>query len=154
MAAVMNTVHTIMIMTTIIKANWQHHQQALKQLREAVFIREQHISEADEWDGKDNTALHYLAFEKGQAIACARMMTSKHIGKIGRVCVLPDFRRQHIATRLLQVIIADANSLKLSTLNLDAQIAVLTLYTALGFQAVGDTFMDASILHQNMTLKL
>lgn len=152
MITVPTTITTAMI--TIIKADWQQHQNALKHLREEVFIREQQISAADEWDNKDETALHYLAVEKEQAIACARMMINQHSGKIGRVCVLPEFRRQHIATRLLQFIIDDAKNLTLKTLQLDAQITVTALYSALGFQAVGDTFLDAGIVHQNMTLKI
>ncbi len=150
----MNTVHMTMTMITIIKTSWQQHRNALRQLRETVFIGEQQISAADEWDDKDETAHHFLVFSENQPIACARLLINNTIGKIGRVCVLPAFRRQHIATQLLQFIIEDAKNGTLATLDLDAQFNVTSLYSALGFQPIGETFMDAGILHQGMTLNL
>jgi predicted GNAT family N-acyltransferase len=148
----MKTAPTTMI--TIIKTGWQQHRNALSQLRETVFIGEQKISAADEWDDKDESAAHYLVFSENQPIACARLLINNATGKIGRVCVLPAFRRQHIATQLLQFIIDDAKNSQLATLALDAQVNVTSLYSALGFQAIGETFMDAGILHQGMTLKI
>lgn len=139
---------------TIIKTDWQSHRHLLQNLREEVFIREQQISAADEWDDQDNTATHYLVYNEQQAIACARMIRHEEQGKIGRVAVLPAFRRRQIATQLLQFIIKDAQASGLQALHLDAQIQVLDLYAKLGFAAEGETFLDAGIKHKKMTLKL
>lgn len=140
--------------TTIIKAYWNTHQNSLKNIRQEVFITEQNISPADEWDNADNNALHYLAIQQHKTIACARMIINNNEGKIGRVAVLQAYRRKNIATELLTFIIQEAITLQLSTLLLDAQIDVLNLYKKLGFTAYGDTFFDAGILHQKMCLDL
>lgn len=139
---------------SIIRTSWPSHKNTLKELREEVFMREQNISALDEWDGKDDGAIHYLAFREQKPVACARMLTKHDLGKIGRVCVLPGYRRQHIATQLLQFIISDARNEQLVMLKLDAQTNVLTLYTGLGFQPCGNIFQDAGIPHQSMFFNL
>lgn len=117
-------------------------------------MREQQISAEDEWDGQDETSTHYLVYMDQQAIACARMIMQAPQGKIGRVAVLPAFRRQQVATTLLQFIINDARHTELASLSLDAQINIMDLYKKLGFRLQGDTFLDAGIVHQSMTLNL
>lgn len=146
-------------MISITKTDWQTSETALRKLRETVFMQEQHVSAADEWDGKDDNAIHYLVTAEGQAIGCARLLMDGntkdgYTGKIGRVAILPAWRRQHIATKLLQFIINNARETGLHTLSLDAQTTVTGLYKKLGFTAYGDTFMDAGILHQGMSLQL
>lgn len=141
-------------MATITATEWSQSEAALRQLRETVFMQEQHISAADEWDGKDESARHYLVTEARRPIGCARLLINGPDGKIGRVAILPAFRRKHLATDLLHFVISDAMALGLQTLHLDAQTSVTSLYEKLGFVAHGNTFEDAGILHQSMTLVL
>lgn len=61
-------------------------------LRRTVFIEEQGVSEADEVDGLDDSAIHLLARLNGVPVGTARLIIKGNVGKIGRVCVLPEAR--------------------------------------------------------------
>ena len=74
-------------MATITATSWSQSEAALRRLRETVFMQEQHVSAADEWDGKDDTARHYLVTETGQPVGCARLLMEDSRGKIGRVAI-------------------------------------------------------------------
>ncbi len=72
------------------QADWPASAEALKQLRETVFIKEQQVPPELEWDGLDETALHLLAeTPDGQPIGCARLLPN---GQIGRMSVLRSWR--------------------------------------------------------------
>lgn len=58
---------------TIHPVSWQTHAAQLQTVRKAVFVEEQKVPVALEWDGLDDTALHLLALtHEGEAIGCAR----------------------------------------------------------------------------------
>lgn len=40
--------------------SWQELNASAKTIRTAVFINEQHIAEADEWDVLDKSAIHFI----------------------------------------------------------------------------------------------
>ena len=48
-------------MTVVHAASWQGDRGAIERIRRAVFIEEQGIPEADEWDDTDPVSLHVLA---------------------------------------------------------------------------------------------
>ena len=71
-------------------------------LRRAVFMEEQHVSEAEERDGKDDMAHHILARLAGRPVGCARILVDGSTGKIGRVCVLCNQRGKGLGQALMQ----------------------------------------------------
>lgn len=132
----------------ISQTRWQEREQALRLIRETVFIREQNVPEELEWDGLDNGATHLLACdEHGTPIATARMLSNGHIG---RVAVLLPWRRHGVGTALLQRLLQIAASQGLHEVDLDAQLEALPFYQHLGFTAQGEVFMDAGIPHRHM----
>ena len=68
---------------------WADAEAELSTIRRTVFIEEQQVPEELEWDGEDEAALHVLVHENGQPIACGRMLSDGHIG---RMAVLKDYR--------------------------------------------------------------
>ena len=133
---------------SITVANWQRDHPALKKIRSEVFIQEQSVPRALEWDGLDDTALHLIATaEIGEPIATARLLIDGHIG---RVAVLKAWRNRGIGTALMHEIIHQAELLGYKQLELAAQIQAIPFYEKLGFIAYGDNFMDAGIPHRNM----
>ena len=74
---------------TIEKADWKDEQVAIKDIRRQVFIDEQSVPANLEWDGKDDDALHWLAWQDGQAIGTVRLLADGHLG---RMAVLPHYR--------------------------------------------------------------
>lgn len=137
---------------TIRPATWQQDEQALRLIRQQVFIEEQNVPTELEWDGEDESAFHLLAEDRtGQPVATARMLADGHIG---RVAVIAPWRRHGIGTALMQQMIVEAKNREFKKIFLDAQIEAISFYQQLGFQAEGKTFLDAGILHRHMTLAL
>lgn len=132
---------------TITQCTFTKEKKTLMAIREAVFIKEQGISLADEYDGKDMSAQHFLGYYNNQAVACCRVLQGQNQIKIGRLAVLPDFRRQGIARALMQHVCQAYPKLQQS---LDAQCYLIHFYQSLGFCIQGPVFMDAGIAHLSM----
>ena len=124
---------------------------ACRALRRRVFIEEQGVSEADEIDMLDDTALHLLAIRDGVAVGTVRLLVEGHTVKIGRVCVLADRRGQGLGAALMQAAVAEARKLPgVTTAKLGAQTHALGFYERLGFSAFGPEYLDAGITHRDM----
>jgi predicted GNAT family N-acyltransferase len=124
-------------------------------LRRQVFIDEQGVTEAEEVDGLDPTALHLMARLNGQPVGTARILIKGTTGKIGRVCVLAPARGQGIGAALIRAALADLRQHPgLTEARLGAQTHALGFYAALGFTAIGDVYLDAGIPHRDMTCAL
>jgi predicted GNAT family N-acyltransferase len=137
---------------TIQITDWAHEQARLSQLRRTVFIDEQGVPEALEWDADDAGSLHFLVVDRaGQAIACARLLPDGHIG---RMAVLPAWRRRGVGRALLAAVVDAAQSRGHDTLRLSAQTHAAAFYARAGFRAVGDEYQEAGIPHVAMERSL
>jgi predicted GNAT family N-acyltransferase len=139
----------------IISTDWQTHERSLRVIRERVFIQEQQVPVADEWDDKDESAIHFLVQNAhGDAIACARLLLeNKSLLHIGRVAVLAEYRHQDIGRQIMRNVIAYCQEQHPGLpIYLHAQIARQVFYEHLGFIAEGPVFMDAGIPHIEMWL--
>jgi predicted GNAT family N-acyltransferase len=129
--------------------------QACFAIRRAVFIEEQRIPEAEEWDGHDATCIHFLAVADGAPAGTARLIATGDIAKIGRVAVMKAHRGTGLGRRIMQTVLDHARHAGFGSAQLDAQVTVLGFYESLGFCAHGPEFDDGSgILHRRMTLDL
>ncbi len=141
-------------MHSIIATNWQTHSQILAQIRFQVFIEEQQVPVADEWDGLDETAVHFLAQQNNLPIGCARLLIDMHKGiqhfHIGRVAVLKPYRAQGIGHALMEFILRFCRAQATHPIYLHAQTDRQAFYERLGFIAQGNVFMDAGIPHITM----
>ena len=135
---------------------WQESAEALRAIRTAVFIREQQIPAALEWDADDEDAVHFLVrTDAGEHLATARLIfDTPSSARAGRFAVLPAHRRQGVASGLLRFIIGFARSQGVEDLHLSAQTAVRELYEKEGFTEVGPTYLEADIPHIHMSLHL
>ncbi len=123
-------------------------------LRRIVFTQEQGVSEADEMDGLDDQAIHFLAELDGKPVGTARILIKGDSAKIGRVCVLKEARGTHQGKALILACIDWARGEGLARAVLGAQIQALGFYEALGFTAFGPIYDDAGIDHRDMELFL
>ena len=131
------------------EVEWSTHERALLQVRRTVFIDEQGVPEAEELDGEDANARHFLAEDDaGQPIGTARLLGS---GQVGRMAVLPQWRRRNVGAQLLTRAVAAAQEAGLAVF-LDAQTHARSFYERLGFEASGEVFLEAGIEHVRMTL--
>ncbi len=134
------------------EANWESDQSAIISIRETVFINEQGVFRAEEFDGLDPECVQLLAEDLDQnAIGTARLAGQ---GKIGRMAVLPAWRGRGVGAALLRTLIQAARDLGIAQVLLDAQVRAIGFYETLGFEAKGPEFMDARIPHRKMYLDL
>ena len=132
------------------RVSWRSHRSELEALRTTVFIEEQAVPIADEWDGMDDVSTHFLAeTTDGTHVGCARLMPD---GQVGRLAVLEGERGQGIGRALMEAVIEFGKKQRLGPLHLHAQLHAIGLYESLGFTITGDVFLDAGIEHVPMRL--
>lgn len=125
---------------------------ALRAVRHAVFIVEQRVPAALEWDEMDAVSLHALAQDAGgAAIGCARLLPDGHIG---RVAVLAPWRKRGIGTALLATLVERARGRGDRRVMLNAQLSAMPFYARHRFVARGPVFDEAGIPHQAMERSL
>ena len=137
---------------TIHLTDWAHEQARLSQLRRTVFIDEQGVPEALEWDADDAGSLHFLVVDRsGQAIACARLLPDGHLG---RMAVLPAWRGHGVGRALLAAAQNAAQACGRARVRLSAQTHAADFYVRAGFVAVGEEYEEAGIPHVAMQKNL
>ncbi len=136
---------------TIRDADWDDDRLALTHVRRVVFMQEQGVPEALEWDADDAVSRHFLAEDTdGHPIGTARLLPDGHIG---RMAVLPFWRRRGVGTALLRHVLVAAHDAGFPAIELSAQTHALGFYERFDFVAFGDEFMDAGIPHRTMRLE-
>lgn len=142
-----------MDITTRTARNAADRDAALK-VRRLVFIEEQRVPEDIERDAYDATAVHVVAEVDGRVVATGRLVTEGARGRIGRMAVLPGYRRQGIAGRVLQALEDEARRLGMAHVALHAQSYVQALYARHGYRVDGSPFVEAGITHVSMVKTL
>ena len=132
---------------------WIDGHAQLKNIREKVFIQEQKVTPELEWDGMDEKAIHFLVFKDEEAIGCARAIVIKSQMQLGRMAVLKEYRGQGAGSTLIEKAIVTAKLKQLSGIHISAQCNAINFYVKFGFEVMGDTYLDAEILHCDMTLE-
>lgn len=114
-------------------------------IRREVFVIEQHVPEALELDELDASCEHAVAYdEAGNAIGTGRLLPDAHIG---RMAVHKPWRGRGVGARLLLTLMEVARRRGEHEVVLSAQLSARAFYERYGFQAEGDTYMDAGIEH-------
>ena len=135
--------------------SWQESEPQLRAVRSTVFIQEQNVPEALEWDGEDAHASHVLACDtQGRAIGTARLLLHDDRAHIGRMAVLKGWRKQGVGSAVLECVIAEARRRGASSALLNAQTKAVAFYEHTGFTREGTEFLDAGIPHFRMTRRL
>lgn len=121
-------------------------------MRREIFVLEQGVPEALEWDEFDVLSLHALALDpSGRPVGTGRLLPDGHIG---RMAVLRGWRRRGVGSTILQFLIAQGRQRGLQVFRLHAQTHALAFYQRHGFIAEGDEFEEAGIPHRQMALSL
>jgi predicted GNAT family N-acyltransferase len=128
------------------QVHWHAYESILREIRTRVFVQEQGVPETLEWDGMDPHCRHWLAWYKYQAVATARLTPD---GQIGRMAILPDWRKQGIGTDLLRTILSTCRHEGIKVF-LNAQLDARDFYLQNGFIPEGAIFTEAGIPHIRM----
>ena len=140
---------------------WAELQAAASAVREQVFIFEQGIAQALEWDQWDALSLHAVARDNsGEALGTARLLPREFdaaapaVGHVGRMAVLAHARGAGIGSRLLKSLMDAAPDFGFTQIALNAQTRVAGFYARHGFVAEGEAFLEVGIPHVRMRVRL
>lgn len=143
---------------TVVRARTDAERADALAVRERVFVDEQGVPMDRERDGRDDEAVHLVAYDTGgdRAVGAARLRDygeseGERVGKLERVAVLPERRGEGLGTRLTREAERVAREEEFDWLRLDAQTHATGFYERLAYEAVGETFEDADIPHRSMT---
>src|SRR4051794_40171419 len=133
-------------------ATWGYDREGIERVRRAVFIEEQRIPEAEEWDAVDPVARHVLAYVrsaavKGEGVGPGRLGPT---GKIGRVAVLPHYRGTGAGVAVMRRLVELAAEHGFTEVYLNAQSYACGFYERLGFRTDGPEFDEVGIPHRRM----
>ena len=117
-------------------------------LRREVFVVEQGVTEAEDLDGRDPEATHFVAVDDGRVIAACRVLEGRD-GTIlfGRLVVAADRRREGVASLMLAQAETWARTHGGRRISLSAQTAAQTLYEQAGYRQRGEPYVEARIEH-------
>lgn len=133
-------------------ADWSTDRDALRHVRDVVFIQEQNVPIEEEWDDLDPQCRHVLARDaQGEPIGTARL-TPQH--KIGRMAVLAPWRHRGVGAAMLVHLLDRARDMGWTEVTLHAQVDAIDFYTRHGFEAYGEEFVEAGIRHRMMRRSL
>ena len=146
---------------SLVTGGWDALKPAARAVRHAVFVIEQQIPIALEWDEWDDPSLHAVVFDaQQQPIGTGRLLpsafdkASPHTGHIGRMAVLASLRRGGIGGALLQALMQVAPAQGFRDVVLHAQSYVAPFYARHGYVIEGEEFIEAGILHRTMRAAL
>jgi predicted GNAT family N-acyltransferase len=132
--------------------DWPAAMPLARTVREQVFIVEQGVPRELEWDEWDAASCHAVARdEQGRCIGTARLLPDGHLG---RMAVLPEWRRRGVGTALALGLIALARQQAIPQIVLHAQTHAVPFYRKLGFSVASEAFEEAGIPHVRMALSL
>lgn len=131
---------------------WPEAKPLARPVRRKVFVEEQGVPVALEWDEWDERSDHAVAVDgSGHAIGTARLLPD---GRVGRMAVLKPWRGQGIGAALLSAMIEQARRRAFAQVTLHAQTRAAGFYRRFGFSERGEKFSEAGIPHVEMTLDL
>ena len=128
-------------------------------LRTAVFVQEQGIDADIEVDGRDDTAVHAVAFNRlGLPVATGRLLKDASAegggSSIGRMAVDRAVRGQRWGREVLDALVAAAAQRGDARITLHAQASAEGFYRRAGFAVVGEPYEEAGITHVSMARTL
>jgi len=124
-------------------------------LRTIVFFGEQNVPFPEEINEQEDEAVYFTCWLNNLPVATARYrILDDNTGKIERVCVHPDHRGKGYGREIMMHIIEDllANP-DIQKIKLSSQDHAIPFYESLGFQTIGDGFIEAEIPHHMMERK-
>ncbi len=128
-------------------ADWLTDGEGVRAVREAVFVREQSVPAALEWDEFDVVCRHVVAEAGRTAIGTGRLLPDGHIG---RMAVLAEWRGRGVGSALLRALLDLAKQAGHARVRLSAQVQAQSFYGRFGFVAEGRPYMEAGIVHVAM----
>ena len=133
-------------------ADWTTDYDALRAVRDPVFIDEQQVPIEDEIDAHDARSRHVLARDmENRPIGTGRLSPER---MIGRMAVLKEWRGRGVGEALLKALLDQARALGYAEVQMHAQVHAISFYEKFGFETFGEEFDECGIMHRMMRIAL
>lgn len=109
------------------------------------------MPESMEWESLDAECAWCIAETAGAVIGIVRLTPE---GRLGRMAVLPGWRRAGVGSALLLAILKVAQARGLRRVHLHAQVSAIAFYQRFGFVSEGEVFQEAGIAHRAMSIDI
>lgn len=126
----------------------------VSKLRHRVFVLEQGVDPALEFDGRDGEATHVVLEDGGRLVGTARIFDTGSEAVVGRVAVEADRRGQGLGVLVMTAAERWAGDQGLPAVELHSQASVVGFYERLGYTGVGEPYEEAGIPHLTMRKEL
>ena len=129
-----------------------------KAVRQKVFCEEQgyaHEVEFDEFDEFTDNVRQLAIFDGRRIVATGRVIDfGNGYIKLGRIAVLPEYRKRGIGAMLLNALIDEARAMKADKITVDSQVQAMPFYEKFGFKVFGEEHLDGHVPHRYMMLEM
>lgn len=122
------------------------------EIRQKVFVEEQKVDPALEYDEYESVARHFLLYTDGVPAATARWRETDKGIKLERFATLVMYRNQGLGAKLLQKVLEDVIPAG-KKIYLHSQLKAIPFYERHGFKKIGEQFTEANIEHFRMEWK-
>ncbi len=125
------------------------------EIREKVFVVEQHVPPEHEYDQYEESSNHFLAFLNDQPVGAARWRFTEKGVKLERFAVLKEARGKGVGSALVKAVLDDLDSNEEARgliRYLNSQLPAIPLYGKFGFEQAGEMFVECDIEHYYMEL--
>jgi predicted GNAT family N-acyltransferase len=133
-------------------ADWTTDYDALRAVRDSVFVVEQKVPIADEIDAQDPVSKHFIARDLNDTPIGTGRLSPERL--IGRMAVVKEWRGRGVGEALLNALLDRARSEGYPAVELHAQSHAIPFYEKFGFKAYGEEFDECGIRHRMMRLEL
>ena len=121
-------------------------------IRQKVFVDEQSVDPALEYDIHENESWHYLLLENNKPVATARWRQTSNGIKLERFATLKEDRNRGLGRVLLKRVLQDIFPLK-KAVYLHSQLKAVSFYQRQEFVKEGEMFVEAGINHFKMVYR-
>ncbi|MEO1431891.1 MAG: GNAT family N-acetyltransferase [Cyanobacteria bacterium J06633_8] len=135
---------------TIKVVEWEDYP-VIEIIRRRVFQDEQKVHAKLDIDGKDKNCRQLIGYLDNAVVGTARIRyLNPKTAKIERLAVLSYARGNGIATKMMQKALEVIASEDISEVIIHSQEYIKGLHQQLGFEQVGEVFLEAGIPHVKM----
>lgn len=126
-------------------------------IREEVFVKEQGVplaDEFDEFDSLDAQCEHVLVYYHKEPVGTGRIRMVDGVGKLERICILEPYRKFGLGKVIIYALEEIAIEQEVTKVKLHGQTQAEGFYKKLGYQTSSSEFMEDGIPHILMTKTL
>lgn len=123
-------------------------------IRREVFVEEQGVPLADEFDEHEATADHILVYFEGQPVGTGRLRVVDGQAKLERICLLPPYRKYGLGKLIIETLEQLAREKGMTKAKLHGQTHAEGFYHKLGYETNSPVFMEDGIPHVLMVKSL